>query len=216
MRKLLIGPVLTGAGYAAGAYYGSDAEQIVHKKPEDVQAAIEQLVANRQAGTMELEDGKELPYELKLDDHAPGEPLVVHLSINGRDAVDTHIRLTAQADGAGTLMAVNVKSDHSVLREVLAGSAKAKLAYAPDWVLNLTARPVLKKLAEQMESGEPLGDPIGGFQTQADWESSLPADKQKEMQEWRQYDASRPTLDPSADARRYLSGAASGGNSTGN
>ena len=35
MLKFLIGPVLAGAGYAAGSYYGADAEQLVHKSPSD-------------------------------------------------------------------------------------------------------------------------------------------------------------------------------------
>jgi hypothetical protein len=208
MRKLLIGPVLSCAGYAAGAYYGSDAEQIIHKKPEEVQAAIEQLVSDRESGTMQLSDGKSLPYELKLDDHATGEPLLVRLSLNGREAVDTRIHLTPEANGTATLIAVQVHTDRSVLRDELAGTSKARLAYAPDWMLNLTARPVLQKLAEQIESGEALGDPMKGFETEADWEASLPAEQQKQIQEWRQYDASRPTVDPNADAQRYLSGVA--------
>ncbi len=216
MHKLLIGPVLMGAGYAAGAYYGSDAEQIVHKQPSEVEAAIEQVVAGRESGTLQLEGGKVLPSELKIEDHPPGDPMLVRMSLNGRDAVDTRIRLMAQDNGAATLMAVEVHTNHAVLREALAGTLKAKLAYAPDWLLNLTARPVLQKFAEQIESGEALGDPMQGFQTQADWEASLPPDQQKQIQEWRQYDASRPTIDPDADARRYLSGGASNSANNGN
>lgn len=210
MRKLLIGPILTGCGYAAGSYYGSDAEQVVRKSPDVVQSAIEQVVANRDSGTLEPEGGKPVPYELKLDDHAPGEPLVVRMTMNGREGVVAHIRLTPEANGEATLMAVQVHTDHSVLRDALAGSAKARLAYAPDWMLNLTARPVLQKLAEQIESGEALGDPMRGFESEADWESSLPQDQQKKLQAWRQYDASRPMTDPGADAKRYLSGGTTG------
>ena len=206
MRKLLIGPILTGCGYAAGAYYGADAEQVVRKSPDAVQSAIEQVVANRESGTFEPEGGKPIPYQLKLDDHALGEPLVVRMTMNGHEGVVAHIRLTPQANGEATLMAVQVHTDHAVLRDALAGSSKAKLAYAPDWMLNLTAKPVLQKLAEQIESGEALGDPMQGFQSEADWESSLPQDQQKKVQEWRQYDASRPMTDPSADAKRYLGG----------
>jgi hypothetical protein len=120
--------------------------------------------------------------------------------------VDTSIRLTPQDNGQSTLMTVKVHTDHAALREALAGTPKARLGYAPDWMLNLTARPVLQKLAAQIESGEALGDPMQGFQSEADWESSLPPDQQQKIQQWRQYDAARPTTDPNADAQRYLSG----------
>jgi hypothetical protein len=75
-------------------------------------------------------------------------------------------------------------------------------------MLNLTARPVLRQLAGQIEQGQPVGDPMQGLQSQADWESSLPPDKQREIQEWHQYDASRPMTDPDADAKRFMNGAA--------
>ena len=99
-------------------------------------------------------------------------------------------------------MTVRIHSDHAVLREALAGTSKARLAYAPDWMLNLTARPLLRQIAGQIEQGQAVGDPMHGFQSQADWEASLPPDKQRQMQEWRQYDASRPMTDPDADAKR--------------
>jgi hypothetical protein len=210
MRRLLIGPIVTGCGYAAGAYYGADAEQVVRKSPDVVQSSIEAVVDNRASGTFQPDGGKAIPYELKLDDHAPGEPLVVRMTLNGREGVVARIRLTPAANGEATLMVVQLHTDHSVLREALAGTAKARLAYAPDWMLNLTAKPVLQKLAEQIEGGEALGDPMHGFESQADWESSLQPDQQKKIQEWRQYDASRPTTDPNADANHYLGRSNSG------
>ena len=204
LRKLLIGPVLTGVGYGAGAYWGSDAEQLVNKSPATVQAAIEQVVANRQEGTFQPEGGKPVHYTLKLDEHEDGAPLTVRMTMDGHDGAVAHIRLMPQGNGETTLVALQIHTDHAVLRGELAGSSKAKLAFAPDWMLNLTAKPVLQKLAQEIEAGEALGDPMNGFQSEADWESSLPADQQKQIQEWREYDASRPTTDPNADAQRYL------------
>jgi hypothetical protein len=204
MRKLLIGPALTGIGYAAGSYYGADAEQLVHKSPDVVQAAVEQAVSDR-SGTMQLEGGKPVPYETKLDEGADGH-LTVHVLMDGKQGAETDVTLTPQNGGQETLLAVKVHADRSVLRDALAGTSKEKLAYAPDWMFNLTMRPVLQKLAQQIENGETLRDPMQGFQSEADWEASLPPDKQKQLQEWRQYDASRPTTDPNADAQRYLSG----------
>ena len=204
MRKLLIGPALTGIGYAAGSYYGADAEQLVHKSPDVVQAAVEQAISDR-TGTMELEGGKPIAYETKVEEGADGQ-VVMRLMFGEREAAETHISFAPQNGGQDTLVAVKVHTDHAVLRDALAGTSKAKLAYAPDWMLNLSARPVLHQLADQIEKGEMLGDPMQGFQSEADWEASVPPDKQKQLQEWRQYDASRPTTDPNADAQRYLSG----------
>ena len=65
----------------------------------------------------------------------------------------------------------------------------------------LRVRPVLQQLGEQIEKGQQVSM---GFQSRADWESSLPADEQRKMQDWRQYDAARPRVDPNADAQRYL------------
>jgi hypothetical protein len=206
MRKLLIGPALTGCGWLAGSYYGADAEQVVHKGPGTVRSAIEEAVSNRDSGAMQFEGGKSVPYKLKVEDGATDEHLVVHMTMTGKDAVDTDIQLTPQDNGDGTLMQVKVHTDHAVLRQALVGTPKARLAYAPDWMLNLTIHPLLQKLAEQIESGAAVGDPMQGFQTQADWEASLPPDKQKEMQQWRQYQASRPMLDPNEAARNYMKG----------
>jgi hypothetical protein len=204
VRKLLIGPALTGCGWLAGSYYGADAEQVVHKGPGTVRAAVEAAVSNRDSGTMQFEGGKTVPYELRIDDGASDDHIVVRMTINGKEAAQTDILLTPQNSGENTLMVVKVHTDHTVLREELAGTPKARLAYAPDWMLNLTVRPVLQKLAEQIERGEAVGDPLRGFQSEADWEASLPPDKQKQMQEWRQYSASRPMMDPNEAPRNYM------------
>jgi hypothetical protein len=209
MRRLLIGPVVSGVGYAAGSYYGADAEQLVRKSPDEVHAAVEQAVSDR-AGTMQLEGGKPVRYETKVDEADDGR-LVLRLLMAGKQAVETDASFMSRNGGHDTLVAVKVHADHAVLRDALAGTSQAKLAYAPDWMLNLAIRPLLQKLAGQIENGEGLGDPLQGFQSEADWEASLPPEKQKELQQWRQYDASRPTTDPNADAQRYMTG---GGNTS--
>ena len=68
MLKLLLGPVLLGVGYAAGSYYGSDAEQLVHKSPDATYAAVEQALGNvKQSGTTFFDGGTPVPYELHID-----------------------------------------------------------------------------------------------------------------------------------------------------
>jgi hypothetical protein len=202
MRKFLIGPALLCASYAGGSYYCADSEQLVHKSPDEVRDAVEEAASNR-GGTMELEGGKPVPYETKVERKDDGG-LIVRIMMNGKQAAETDVAFLPQSGGKDTLMTIRIHTDHAVLREALAGTSKARLAYAPDWMLNLTARPVLRQIAGQIEQGAAVGDPMHGFQSEADWESSLPPDKQREMQEWRQYDASRPMTDPDADAKRFM------------
>ena len=209
MWKFLLGPLLMGAGYIAGSIYGADAEQIVRKSPGDTYAGVEQALDNvRGSGTTSFDGGTPMPFELKVDRN-PDERLLVTLDFNGREGASADFRFAPQGNGAATLMKVTIHGDHAVLRQALAGTDKARLGYAPDWMLNLTAKPLLKQLAEQIEQGQGAGAALPGFQSQADWESSLPPEKQEQVQKWRQYDSSRPTTDPEADAKKYMNG---GGN----
>ncbi|GAA3892235.1 hypothetical protein GCM10022276_09190 [Sphingomonas limnosediminicola] len=205
MRKLLIGPALTGVGWLAGSHYGAKAEQIVHKSPDTTYAGIAQAFDNMSpSGTTHFEGGTPMPYEIKVD-RTPGERLVVRVMFNGREGGETDIAFTPQNNGQDTLVTAKAHGDREVLRAALAGSTNARLAYAPDWMLNLLAvRPLLQQLARQVESGQAVSMP--GYQSQTDWESSLPPDQQKQVQEWRQYEASRPMVDPNADAQRYMNG----------
>ena len=154
MLKFLIGPVLMGTGYLAGSYYGSDAEQLVHKSPEVTYAGVEQALDNvRPSGTTFFDGGTPIPYEMKVD-HTPDQRLVVTLLFNGQQGAEADITFTPRNDGKDTLIATRIHADRSVLRTALAGTDKARLAYAPDWMLNLTMKPVLKQVAEQIEQGE--------------------------------------------------------------
>jgi len=205
MWKFLLGPLLMGAGYVAGSIYGADAEQMVRKSPSDTYAGVAQALDNvRGSGTTSFEGGTPMPYQLKVD-RTPDERLLVTLYFDGREGAAADFRFAPKDDGAATLITATIHGDHSVLRQALAGTDKARLGYAPDWMLNLAARPLLRQLAEQIEQGQPATMP--GYQSEADWESSLPPEKQEQVQQWRQYDASRPMVDPDADAQRSMNGA---------
>lgn len=208
MWKLLSGPLLMGAAYVGGSIYGRDAEQVVHKSPGETHEAIEQTLSNMQSsGTTHFEGGTPMPYEIKV---ARGEDkrLTVTVLFGGKQGAEADLDFVAQDGGKETLMTARVHGDHAVLRQALAGTDKAKLAYAPDWMLNLSARPLLAQLAGQIEHGE-LSDPTQGPASQAEWEGQLPPDQRQQVQEWRQYDAARPTTDPNAAADQYLNGTGS-------
>jgi hypothetical protein len=90
---------------------------------------------------------------------------------------------------------------------VLAGTSKARLAYAPDWMLNLTFKPVLQELATQIEQGQAASfEGLSEGEAEARWESNLTAEQRDEVSQYQQYEATRPAVDPDADARRYESG----------
>jgi hypothetical protein len=201
MRKLLIGPALTGIGYLAGSYYGAQAYQIVHKSPGETYSGVSHALDNiPEKGTSQVE-GKAVPYELRIE-RQPDRELIVHVLFGGREGGTTQIDFTPQSDG--TMMTAKAHGDRAVLGEALAGTSKARLAYAPDWMLNLLAvRPLLQQLARQIETGQQAS--IGGM-TEADYEAQLPEDQQKQIEAWRQYDASRPMVDPSEDAKNYIQG----------
>jgi hypothetical protein len=210
MWKFLLGPLLLGTTYGVGSIYGVDAEQLVHKPTDEVYAAVAEAVDRPVPdGTMQLEGGRPVPFEVKVE-RTPGERLLVRLMMDGREGAEAAVDFAAADGGASTLMKVQVHADHAVLRDALAGTDKAKLAYAPDWMLNLTAKPLLRKLAEQIEKGQAVGGPAQGFQSEAEWESSLPPDQQEQVQQWREYDATRPMVDPNAAAENYMAGTPAG------
>jgi len=207
MLKFLIGPVFLGAGYAAGSYYGSDVEQVVRKSPSITYAAVEQALDNmRQSGTTSFDGGTPVPYELHVE-RTLDQKLVLTLLFDGKQGAEADIDFSPRDGGASTLIATRIHADRSVLRPVLAGTSKARLAYAPDWMLNLTFKPVLQELATQIEQGQAASfEGLSEGEAEARWESNLTAEQRDEVSQYQQYEATRPAVDPDADARRYESG----------
>jgi hypothetical protein len=211
MLKFLVGPVLVAGGYLAGSVYGRDAEQAVHKSPSITYAAIEQALNNvRPNGTTFFDGGTPIPYELRID-RSLDQHLLVTLLFDGKEGAEADVTFTPQNDGRDTLIAARIHGDRAVLRTALAGTSKARLAYAPDWMLNLSLKPVLQQLAAEIEKGQAASfDALSSADAQAQWESNLSTDQREQVSQWQQYQATRPTTDPDADARNYASG--SGGN----
>ena len=196
MLKFFIGPTLAGAGYLAGSIYGRDTEQLVHKSPRATYAAVEMALGNvPHRGTTFFEGGTPMPYELKVE-HTSGQRLVVHLLFDGREGAEADLDFVSRDDGKDTLIVAKVHSDQAVLRTALAGTDKAKLSYAPDWMLNLSMRPLLRQLAGQIEEG---GTPeLGGLtatDAEAKWESNLTDEQRQQVAAYRQYEATRPAVD---------------------
>jgi hypothetical protein len=209
MLKFLIGPVLVGSGYAAGSYYGADAEQIVHKSPSLTYAGVEEALAGvSESGTTSFDGGTPMLYALSID-RTLDQQLVVRLSFAGRSGAEADLTFTPQNGGADTLVRARIHGERDVLQAALAGTSRAKLAYAPDWMLNLAFRPLLQQLAGQIEEGRHADLGLTPGEAEAQWESNLSDEQRSGLAAWRQYDATRPAVDPNADAERSRAGGGS-------
>jgi hypothetical protein len=203
MLKLLLGPILLAAGYLAGSIYGRDAEQLVHKSPADTYAALDAALENiPPSGTTFFDGGTPMPYELKVD-RPPGQQLLVTLSFNGQEGATAELDFTPRDGGKDTLITAHIHGDHAVLRAALAGTDKAKLGWAPDWMLNLSARPLLQQVASEIEQGQIASFGDTGPDPEAQWEAGLNSEEREQVSEYRQYEATQPAVDPDADAQNY-------------
>jgi len=193
--------MVMGAGYATGSVYGRDAEQLVHKNPAVTYAAFDQAVANvRESGTTFFDGGTPMPYEIKVD-RSLDQRLVVTILFAGREGARAELDFVPADGGKDTLIVTRMQGNSAVLRSALAGTSRSRLAYAPDWMLNLAAKPTLQQLAAQIDAN---GEAAFGEGEPADaatqWQNNLTDDQRNQMQEWQQYDATRPSVDPDADA----------------
>lgn len=205
MRKFLIGPALSGIGYVAGSYYGADAEQLVHKSPDATYQGVSDWIDNMgSSGTTSFDGAKPVPYQIQVD-RAEDQHLTIHVLFDGKEGGTTDLDFLPADGGKSTLVKARAHGETSVLSSALAGSAMARMAYAPDWMLNIfTLRPLLQKLGGQIERDEPAS--ADGDQPSAEHQPQLSPDQQNQQQQWQQYAASRPTVDPDADAKLYLNG----------
>jgi hypothetical protein len=167
----------------------------VHKSPSATYAGVEQAIDNmRQSGTTSFEGGTPMPYEMKVD-RTLDRQIVLTLFFAGRQGAEATIDFAPEDGGKATLVSAKIHGDREVLRSALAGTSRARLAYAPDWMLNLTARPLLAQLATQIEQGQTAQMPMTQGEAEAQWEANLNETQQNQLQQWRQYDATRPTTD---------------------
>ncbi|WP_310466937.1 hypothetical protein [Sphingomonas sp.] len=186
MWKFLLGPILLGIVCLVGSIYGANAQQIVRKPPGVVRAALGEALAGAGERSVTLEGGKSLAYAVNSE-RVSDDAWRVRLMLNGEQGAETLLNFAPADGGAATLITAKVDTDGKVLRAALAGTDKAKLGYAPDWVFNLTLRPVLRQLAAQIEHGDAVSDPMqGGSSAQAAWEAEQSPERQREVQAWRQ------------------------------
>ena len=207
LKQLLIGPALGLVAWIAGSYYGRHAEQLVEKSPDAVYSALSNMVdeSKERDPNVKRDDGGPMQMALNRAASDPGKSLSVELLFDQQPAVTADVTLTPEQDGKATLMKVKLHSDHAVLRDKLAGTRQARLAYAPDWLLNLTFRPVLKSIGEDIEKEQDFASILRSG-SEADGNGTPSPEQQRMMDARQQYEATQPISDPNADAQRYLSG----------
>lgn len=149
----LIGPALLGAAHVAGSILSDDTREIVRQRPDFVYTTVSQALANTpDSGTMEFESGPPVPYRISVDRN-PGKHMVIHVKFNGREAGQIDLRFLPENGGKETLIVARVESDGKVVREELSGTDKAKLGYAPDWLLTFAFGRSLRESAQEIERG---------------------------------------------------------------
>jgi len=149
----LIGPVLLGATHIVGSTLVDDTSEIVRQRPAMVYATVSEALATYpSSGTMQFESGPPVPYSISVD-RSPSKQMVVHVKFNGREAGRIDLRFQPANGGKETLVIARVESDGKVVREELAGTEKAKLGYAPDWLLTFAFGRSLRESAEEIERG---------------------------------------------------------------
>lgn len=206
MWKWLIGPTLLATGCIVGSVYGRDSEQVVHESPSNTYGAVEQALNNvPKSGMTYFDGGTPMPYEIKIG-RTFNEQLDVMLFFDGEEGAEAKIEFRPLAGGNETLVTTKIHGDHSVLRTALAGTKDARLAYAPDWALNLAARSLLRQIASQIEQGQmaQIAAPITEADAESQWEQNLSDEQRDAVQQYREYDATRPSTDPEAAAANYM------------
>jgi len=202
VRIFLVGPALLGIVHLAGSVLANDVTQVVRKPPATVYGQLSSAIAvSPLSGTMQLEGGKPVPYHVRVE-RTPGERLVLHMLLDGQEAGQVDVAFTPEDGGEATLVTAKVDSVGKVIREELAGTDKAKLGYAPDWVFNFAIDGTLKELAAQIEQGTLMAQPTSSLMGGAP--GGMSAEEREQREAWRQYDATRPRTDPNADAERFM------------
>jgi hypothetical protein len=151
-----MGPFLIGVTWLVGSHYGAQAQQVVQRSPDTTYTAFSHAVSDLpQSGMTEFEGGKPVPYEIQVD-RTLDRQLIVHILFDGKEGATTEIDFTPIGDNdKATLVTAKAHKERAVLADALAGTSRARIAYAPDWMLNLlTVRPLLNQMADQIEKDE--------------------------------------------------------------
>jgi hypothetical protein len=213
MRALLIGCALAFGSLLGGCSLGGhDAEQVVHKDPATVYAALDSAfsdLATQGNGGLAGERGQETSIE-----RDPGKSLALNVKIDGKQALQMRFGFEPEKDGTETRLTGDIKVDQAVLREsARKHGGDAAMPAVPGFALNFAMQKIVTEIGGMIERGESLSGSQSAlamtnrprsYSSSDEWE-------RKYESEMRQREATRPTadaapmMDPNAAARDYLS-----------
>lgn len=184
-----------------------DAEQVIRKDPGAVFDAFVDAFAASQAGSMtRFGPAAALGYEVKLD-KTRDEKLDVTVLLNKAKASEVHFTFTPQNGGAETLVTADVAVDQAVMREAFAGTPQEKLSQVPDLAYRVGMQRMLKEWAERIEDGLPLAEGAESWmEPEHEPSPAMAAQERRWEEQERRQAATKPMVDPGADARKYLNG----------
>jgi hypothetical protein len=146
-------------------------------------------------GMTSFEGGKPMPYSLTSEETGERR-LHLTLSFAGQQGATADFEVRPGPGDDQSVIAARFHGERAVLQSALGGTDKARLAYAPDWILNLASKSLLRQLAGAMERGDlsALSGSIGG-DARSSWEAGLSPAQREQQAEWQQYQATRPMTD---------------------
>jgi hypothetical protein len=207
MRTIITGFICGLAVLALGGcgLAGShDADQIVKKDPETVYAALDSAFSD---AISEGNNGAAAEHgQVTTIDRDPGKSLDLKVMIQGRQAVRMRFGVEPANGGADTRLTGDIDVDQAVLRESIReqGGDDAKLPAIPSFAFDMAMKKVVAEIGQKIEAGEPLNGSRSTLAMATTPEPSPSASESRWEQSRRQEAATKPMVDPDADARKYL------------
>lgn len=216
--KILGGKMLGGkilAALAAAALVAGcsrhDAEQVVHKDPATVYAAVDSAfseITDMGNSGLAAENGQETSIE-----RVPNKSLDLKVIIEGKQAIYMHFGFEPQKGGTETRMTGDWDIDQQVLRDAIRkqGGSEAAMPDIPSFALNLAMKKLLGEMARKIEAGLPLNGGSSALELATAPDASQTSDLQRQYEadlQQRQATApsssNAPMVDPDAAARENM------------
>lgn len=192
------GALCCGCAYMAFAGFGGPVHQVVHAPPGQVYSAFSESFANaEQSGIAEAEPGHPVAYQIDVD-KVVDKSIDLTWTIEGKEAGRLHLGF--EPDGEGdTKVTGLINADTQKIRDTFHGSSGA-FPSSSAFVMNAGLSTMLAEAAQKIEKGEPLGS----FGRMDISDRGYGQSTSRYADRARQRAATRPMLDPNAEAARYL------------
>ena len=200
--------ILTCAGAVAlcgCSLGGHDAEQVVHKDPATVYAAVDGAFS---AMADEGNSGRAAEHgQVTTIERDENKSLDLKTSIDGKQALHIHFGFEPGKVATETRLTGDWEIDQQVLRDaVRKEGGEVAMPSVPGFVLDAAMKKLLSEMATKIDAGEPLDTPNRSafamtsspqYSPSSEWER-----RYREQQAQRQ--ATAPMMDPDEAARNFM------------